>query len=1130
MAEFPAIEFEIRGKSNDAARNLRDFASALNKVANVSKRGDFKGLAEGLKSMREAVRGGGRTFASFSQGLSTLFDALKGAESSTATLQNLANVLGSVKGIGKISIPKGIGDGIRNIAEATAKISPESLENLDRMTAYLQRLSGIDLSGFARVWNRVGKASHGGKGNALVPQQNALATAQPPTDKELLDQLGEWMQGGSAAAAGGGLFKDVGIALQSALAYAKPALQELGELANRAGNALMGLGRRVVINIKDKALSNLKSNLDAVTGLFRSIGRIAFYRLIRAGIKAVTQALQQGIKNLYGWSKAVGGATIAGRTFAQTMDSLATSGGYFKNSIGAAVAPLISAFAPAIDFIIDKVVALINVLNQLFALLGGATSWNRATRKAQEFEDAAGGAGGAAKEALRYLAPFDELNVLPDDKKGGGGGGGGAEYEDMFEETSEFLEGLQDFVENIKTRWENQDWVGLGIYLGDKINELVDSIDFAGAGEKVGEAINAWFTTKYWTIKEINFENIGAKIAEFLNNALDNIEFAVIGRSFAQKFTILPDLIIGFIQEADWTLIGKSIGDSIRGALNEWAEWLNGKDWEEIGSDIVVAIGNAIAGLDPSSVATSIKNFLTAAWKAGVGLLTGVVKALFTGGTIETSGDMDVSIDIKGLTLADGTGQSVDGWRKALRDALPLLIGAIGFKVGGFAGAAFGAAIGIGISNSIKGMEMSDGTGNSVSAWREMLKGALPGLASAIGFKVGGIKGAIFGATIGLGIKGTLDIIQFFDGGADSGDSTQLANAILNVLPAMAGVLGFFVGGPGGALIGATIGIGLKFVLQGIEWPENGPSGNDGGGTFLGGWKPPAVEVPVTVNPDTVNEQIQNALTGGAGSGQKWTMELMGKVVGIEQPSEKPTINSTANWNDWKVYGSKTASNVSAFTTWKSTANWNDYQVYGNKSASNIARFTTWSSTANFNRKTIDTSKITMDGTNIKMNVTANVTKFTGKATIDVSVNQTQALGGVFSGGQWHNIQQFASGGLARGSQLFWAREAGPELVGTLGGHTAVMNNDQIVASVSDGVARAIASIKFHMTGMPMIQPVRDDERADEEMMYRAIVRALSDSDLGGDIELDGEKLYRAVVRRNRQNTRATGVNALATA
>ena len=162
-----------------------------------------------------------------------------------------------------------------------------------------------------------------------------------------------------------------------------------------------------------------------------------------------------------------------------------------------------------------------------------------------------------------------------------------------------------------------------------------------------------------------------------------------------------------------------------------------------------------------------------------------------------------------------------------------------------------------------------------------------------------------------------------------------------------------------------------------------------------------------------------------------------------------------------------------------------------------------------------------------------NVTGQQNVPTIRVNAKYENVInknGGVYANGAWHNVTQYASGGFPRGSQLFWAREAGPELVGTLGGHTAVMNNDQIVASVSDGVARAIASIKFHMTGMPTIQSVQPDEKADEDLMYRAIVRALSDSELGGDIELDGEKLYRAMVKRNRQNTRATGVNALATA
>jgi hypothetical protein len=70
---------------------------------------------------------------------------------------------------------------------------------------------------------------------------------------------------------------------------------------------------------------------------------------------------------------------------------------------------------------------------------------------------------------------------------------------------------------------------------------------------------------------------------------------------------------------------------------------------------------------------------------------------------------------------------------------------------------------------------------------------------------------------------------------------------------------------------------------------------------------------------------------------------------------------------------------------------------------------------------------------------------------------KAEATGGVYSGGKWHDIQRYDGGGMPNSGQLFWARENGlPEMVGTIGGHTAVMNNDQIVGSVANGVYRAV--------------------------------------------------------------------------
>ena len=52
-----------------------------------------------------------------------------------------------------------------------------------------------------------------------------------------------------------------------------------------------------------------------------------------------------------------------------------------------------------------------------------------------------------------------------------------------------------------------------------------------------------------------------------------------------------------------------------------------------------------------------------------------------------------------------------------------------------------------------------------------------------------------------------------------------------------------------------------------------------------------------------------------------------------------------------------------------------------------------------------------------------------------------------------------AEGGLVDSGQVFVAREnQAPELVGTMGGHTAVANNDQIIEGISRGVASALVS------------------------------------------------------------------------
>lgn len=56
-------------------------------------------------------------------------------------------------------------------------------------------------------------------------------------------------------------------------------------------------------------------------------------------------------------------------------------------------------------------------------------------------------------------------------------------------------------------------------------------------------------------------------------------------------------------------------------------------------------------------------------------------------------------------------------------------------------------------------------------------------------------------------------------------------------------------------------------------------------------------------------------------------------------------------------------------------------------------------------------------------------------------------------------VEKYANGGMPETGELYFARESGPELVGTIGGHNAVANNADIVAAVSSGVASAVASV-----------------------------------------------------------------------
>lgn len=83
---------------------------------------------------------------------------------------------------------------------------------------------------------------------------------------------------------------------------------------------------------------------------------------------------------------------------------------------------------------------------------------------------------------------------------------------------------------------------------------------------------------------------------------------------------------------------------------------------------------------------------------------------------------------------------------------------------------------------------------------------------------------------------------------------------------------------------------------------------------------------------------------------------------------------------------------------------------------------------------------------------------------------------------------RFASGGFPSEGELFLARENGAEMVGSIGGHTAVANNDQIVEGIRQGVYDAVVAANSNGNNDVYVKVFLDSReiKAGQERLARA--------------------------------------------
>jgi hypothetical protein len=231
--------------------------------------------------------------------------------------------------------------------------------------------------------------------------------------------------------------------------------------------------------------------------------------------------------------------------------------------------------------------------------------------------------------------------------------------------------------------------------------------------------------------------------------------------------------------------------------------------------------------------------------------------------------------------------------------------------------------------------------------------------------------------------------------------------------------------------------------------------------------------------------KVKEFTTDVKDSAKEWwsnTKKYWGQKVGQVKKFTTAVQNDASKWwSNTKKYWAEKVGKVKEFTTgvknkagewWSNVKKWWESTTAGKE----VKRFTVnvkraggtwWKDVSNeWKEKVINAGRTLKIGisfaTNALKNLWSSVSTFFSGKTVNVKTKGSttkKADGGVFSGGSWKPIKKYAVGGLPNMGQMFVAREAGPELVGTLGGHTAVMNNDQIVSSVSYGVAQAVKEV-----------------------------------------------------------------------
>lgn len=646
------LYIEIETKSEKAESKIDDLIQDLTKLKSALNGINDTGLSKLLNKLDSLKN----------NSLNRLANSVKSL--SNSDLDKFSKNLGTVRS--ELDKFGNLGDGINNAGKGLNNLSKGAQRlsgvNIETTVGALKSIYN-EISKFDTLSAKLANVASGLNGVGSAAKTAASAASSIPYQR-----VGNPLPTRTSASTG--KVNSVGFAATNAevkkttkqMSRLKSALSSVQKIGSKAGKAIVNGFKKVpsAISKVHNGLKKLRSSLKSTGKSGRSMGQFlkeAFRGTLVYGgmfmaLSAVMNSVTEGFQNM----------ALGSERFNKTMSSLATSTLYMRNSLASALAPALNAIAPIVERLADGFAKVTEKMGMFLARLTGQGSYTKAVKTQVDYAasldktgESADDAKKKAEELKKTVSGFDELNLIKTqaDDMSSSSSSSSSKYE---EPTGNFIDvpAISSFGDRLRSAIEAQDFEGIGSLFAEKVNGIVNKInevDWSSVTEKIGTtltgittAFNSFFSGLDWAGLSAGINSAISSVINGLNTFITGTDWAGLatgvgnginlifsaldtiftGFDFASAGTAFANSVNGLFSSVSWEGIGKTISDGIHGIAEFLNNALTGIDWQGVGN----ALMDALNGIDWDTMGEDLGLLLGNLFVAAADLLTGIIEDL----------------------------------------------------------------------------------------------------------------------------------------------------------------------------------------------------------------------------------------------------------------------------------------------------------------------------------------------------------------------------------------------------------------------------------------------------------------------------------------------------------------------